>query len=79
MRQERRTTYLLENSLLEVVMSWDGEPDPERGFPGILLDGARPGDMPNGDLTTLPDVGSPGEVLAVGEVERAWPDACCEA
>ena len=43
---------------------------PDRGAPDILVDGPRPGDSPKGDLMG-PAEGSPGEVLAVGEVERA--------
>jgi len=35
-----------------------------------LVDGPRPEDKPNGDRMG-PAEGSPGEVLVVGEVERA--------
>ena len=65
--------YLLENNLPEAPMSCEGEPAPDRVVPCILEEAPRPLDKPKGDLIAFA-VGSPGEVLAVGEVDR-WPAA----
>ena len=69
-------SYLLENSLLEAAISCDGEPAPERVVPDILAEG-KPGGSPNGERTAPPEVGSTGDVLDVGEVDRFWPGAAC--
>jgi len=50
-------------------MSCDGDPVPDRGALDILVDEPRPEESPKGDLMGAAE-GSPGEVLAVGEVER---------
>jgi hypothetical protein len=67
--------YLLENNLLEAAISCDGEPAPDRVFPAILPE-FRPPDMPNGDRRAEPAEASFGEVLAVGEVDRACVADC---
>jgi hypothetical protein len=64
--------HLFENSLLALLMSWDGEPLPDLGalamFPACIM----PPGMPKGDR---PADGreSIGELLAEGELERGWP------
>lgn len=53
-------------------MSCDGEPAPDRVVADILAAGFNElADMPKGERTVLPpDVGSTGEVLEPGELER---------
>lgn len=62
-------TYLLAKSPLEPPISWDGEPEPERvGF--AILPEPKPPESPNGDRKLDPLVGSLGEWLVAGEVDR---------
>jgi len=66
----------LENRRPEAAISWDGEPEPDRGAPDILEDGAKPGDRPKADRTELAEVGSFGDVL-VGDPVRIWAVTVC--
>jgi hypothetical protein len=67
--------YLLENNLPGI--SCDGEPAPDRFVADILFKLGNPDDRPNGDLTLLADVGSIGDVLLVGDVDRPGPLLAC--
>ena len=65
-------TYLLAKSLLEPPISWDGEPEPDRVGFAIFAEPSPPVERPNGDLRLDPLVGSLGEWLVAGEVDRPW-------
>lgn len=62
--------YLLENSLLALPNSCDGDPAPDRALLAILPAEFKPPDKPKGDLNALPLEGSVGEVFAVEDPER---------
>ena len=65
-------SHLLENNLLALLRSCDGEPAPERVFPTIFpAELIAPG-IPKEDLETFPLEGSVpvGEVFAVEDPER---------
>lgn len=61
---------LLENSLLALPNSCDGDPAPDRALLAILPAEFKPPDKPKGDLNALPLEGSVGEVFAVEDPER---------
>ena len=61
---------LLENNLLALLNSCDGEPAPDRALLAILPAEFKPPDKPKGDLNALPLEGSVGDVLAVEDPER---------
>ena len=70
------TTYLLGKSLLEPPppISWDGEPEPDRVGFAIFPEPNLSAERPNGDRRVDPPVGSLGEWLVAGEVDRPWAE-----
>jgi hypothetical protein len=65
-----RSSYLLENNLLALPSSCDGDPAPDRALLAILPAEFKPPDRPKGDLNALPLEGSVGDVFAVEDPER---------
>jgi len=63
-------SYLLENSLLGLPNSCDGEPAPDRALLVIFPAEFKPPDKPKGDLKAFPLDGSVGDVFAVEDPER---------
>lgn len=61
---------LLENNLLALPNSCDGDPAPDRALLAILPAEFKPPDKPKGDLNALPLEGSVGDVFAVEDPER---------
>jgi hypothetical protein len=48
-------TYRFEKSRLAAATSWEGEPEPDRGAPDILLEEMKPGERPKGDRAAPAD------------------------
>jgi len=67
---EGGSSYLLENNLLALPNSCDGDPAPDRALLAILPAEFKPPDKPKGDLNALPLEGSVGDVFAVEDPER---------
>jgi hypothetical protein len=68
--EEGGSSYLLENNLLALPNSCDGDPAPDRALLAILPAEFKPPDKPKGDLNALPLEGSVGDVFAVEDPER---------
>jgi hypothetical protein len=62
----------LENNLPAPARSCEGEPAPDRVLLAILLAAPSPGGGPKVERRAEADVGSTGDVLAWGEVDRVW-------
>jgi hypothetical protein len=58
---KRTFTYLLENGLIVLPRSCDGEPAPEREVPAIFPTEDNPPGNEKGDLTAEPGTGSVGD------------------
>jgi hypothetical protein len=71
----KRETYLLEYSLLELPRSWDGEPAPDRALEAMRTDELTAPGRPKGDLA---EPESMGELFVDGDAERVWFAECEE-
>jgi hypothetical protein len=68
--------YLLENTLLELPKSCEGEPAPDRVLPVIFPAEFKPPGTPKGDRKALV-LASVGELVAVEAPDRGRPIEGC--